>query len=475
MQRLSRPTLVTGCVLGALACPGWAVDLVVFDAAQFNANGFTFDDFGGGAVDTSGGFLDIDVMTDLDSANGLFGGMGSDVAAFFDVNDAQFEITLTPDPLNAASAFRVTLRDDDGSGTADEHVFEFDLTGLTPGVQTTITQPLNLGPLFTQGAFNFFPGDGVQNYDDAVGAGLTQIQIQSVFDVPDRLKLQVESLKIVDPNDPTIFNFTPATQSAQPGNFDFGTFQDPGAVDTTNGNFVINSTQAGEPEPAGGGIGFSGSSLDFDAEEAKLVVEAKLLPGNTATGFDIILNDLDGDDSGPGLGSDEYFFTFDTADFNENDFATVELQLGSGSETGVRNTFGFTNGGDGIQNFDLAGMQIQALEEDSTLAIEIIRATIVESILAVITGDYDGSGQVEQGDLDIVLQNWGTGTFTGDEAALVGGGPFDGTVDQNELDGVLQNWGSTAAPDFAGSAVPEPATLVVLGAGGLGALRRRHA
>ncbi len=74
-----------------------------------------------------------------------------------------------------------------------------------------------------------------------------------------------------------------------------------------------------------------------------------------------------------------------------------------------------------------------------------------------IVGDYDDSGQVEQGDLDIVLQNWGTGTFTGDEGSLVGGGPFDGTVDQNELDGVLQNWGSTAAPDFTGAAVPEPA------------------
>ncbi len=91
----------------------------------------------------------------------------------------------------------------------------------------------------------------------------------------------------------------------------------------------------------------------------------------------------------------------------------------------------------------------------------------------VITGDYDTSGQVEQGDLDIVLQNWGTDTFTGDEDALVGGGPFDGTVDQNELDGVLQNWGSTSAPNFAGSNVPEPVSVALLGVSGLMLCRRR--
>ncbi len=103
-----------------------------------------------------------------------------------------------------------------------------------------------------------------------------------------------------------------------------------------------------------------------------------------------------------------------------------------------------------------------------------ILLTLIET--AVFAGDYNSSGQVEQGDLDIVLQNWGTGTFTGDENALVGGGPFDGTVDQNELDGVLQNWGSTSVPSFAGSlpeAVPEPATIALLTLGTPALLSRR--
>ncbi len=114
----------------------------------------------------------------------------------------------------------------------------------------------------------------------------------------------------------------------------------------------------------------------------------------------------------------------------------------------------------------------------TTFANEFVTAvfsnlTLTFDALPPVPGDYDTSGQVEQGDLDIVLQNWGTANFTGDETALVGGGPFDGTVDQNELDGVLQNWGSTGAPDFAGSTVPEPLSALAWLAGASLLNRRR--
>ncbi|MEM8782403.1 MAG: PEP-CTERM sorting domain-containing protein [Planctomycetota bacterium] len=88
-----------------------------------------------------------------------------------------------------------------------------------------------------------------------------------------------------------------------------------------------------------------------------------------------------------------------------------------------------------------------------------------------IIGDYDDSGQVEQGDLNLVLNNWGQAAPfdpNGDPFATV-------NVDQEELNRVLNNWGSTTAPSFEGAAVPEPATLALLGGLALAGLRRRSA
>ena len=101
-------------------------------------------------------------------------------------------------------------------------------------------------------------------------------------------------------------------------------------------------------------------------------------------------------------------------------------------------------------------------------------AAYIPGGVSSIIGDFNGSGQVEQGDLDLVLQNWGDDTdVTGLPAAWINDNDNVGQIEQTELDRVLTNWGNTSAPDFSGSSVPEPATFALLGGLSLLGLRRR--
>lgn len=422
-----------------------AAEFASYDAAVQDARGFAFGDFDDFfAVDTSGGVMSIDINNDIDMANGLFGGMGADFVADFNPATTQLEIMLTVDPLNVASSFNIVLVDNDGVGTGEEYQFSFDLTGVTPGLPTLLTQSLvNPGPVFRQAAFNQLDGDMIQNY------GLRQIQIQSAFGGTDRLKIDVDSVKLVDPGDPLLIEFNTSTFDAQTQTFTFGTFSEPGVLDASGSTFLINADPAGTGGP-GGGFGFNGLNVDFDAAEFQIEIEAKLLPGNTAQQFNLLLGDNDGDDSAPGLGSEDFNFFVDTANFNTSEFSTFTIPLGSGSETSFVTTFGFTNGGDGLQNFGLSQMQIQASGDDpGVLGIEVLRFSIVERP-AGIAGDFDDDGDVDGNDF-LVWQ-------------------------RNPTVGSLSDWQANfGAPSLAAAtSVPEPATwMLLLGAAGLISWRRR--
>ncbi|MEM9753478.1 MAG: hypothetical protein AAF916_08840 [Planctomycetota bacterium] len=98
----------------------------------------------------------------------------------------------------------------------------------------------------------------------------------------------------------------------------------------------------------------------------------------------------------------------------------------------------------------------------------------LNAIVAAIggqAGDFDGGGQVEQNDLNLVLNNWG-----GPRGDWMNAGDFaTALVDQEELNAVLNNWGSSTAPSLASNpgAVPEPAWAALLGLGLIGSRSRR--
>jgi hypothetical protein len=106
----------------------------------------------------------------------------------------------------------------------------------------------------------------------------------------------------------------------------------------------------------------------FDGSTATVNVRAKLLEPLTNPGIaqnlTIVAKDLDGNDTGPGTGADEYTFNLALNQFNTSTFTTVSIPLSSftlspfvptvPNGTAGSGPFGFSNPGDGLKtNFDL--------------------------------------------------------------------------------------------------------------------------
>lgn len=98
-----------------------------------------------------------------------------------------------------------------------------------------------------------------------------------------------------------------------------------------------------------------------------------------------------------------------------------------------------------------------------TYGVGVVTVEVV-SITALLAGDFNGDGAVDNNDLNLLLANWGQSTVP---AEWVNG--FEGVVDNDELNALLANWGLGT-----GASVPEPNAATLAWLALVHAGRRRH-
>ena len=481
----SYAVLVLSCCL--YAAPATAVQLGLLSsesAVYFDASvtpnpmvDLPFGDWSGKVInDSVHNLLKIDINADQDGVDGLFGGVGHGLVPIDFIVSAttQLEVVLRVDPLNQASAFRVSIQDSDtdiDEFAADEFLYEFNLAAVTPGGFVTLTQPLNApGPIAVAFPANFIPGDGIANF------GLSGIGIQSIQNGTQRLKIDLKEIRLVDTADPVLHRATADTFDQTVGRyawFGFNPNENPNAHNDTSGDtIIIDVAPAPTPSPTNGNGSIRGgigtpwlASLPEAAAEYQLEVDVKVLANNSAAQFAIALQDKDLVTIHPipnvtleGEALEQFLYTFDLANVSQIGFTTLKRRLDNWDQyfTPVVGTDGLP---DGIVNLDpgLFQLEIEGLTVADRLNVEIAEIRLV-SAPAGVDGDYSGNGIVDAADYTVWRNSLGQMG-----AGLAADGDGNGKVEPADYTYWKTRFGNPGGGSSftTSSATPEPASLAI--------------
>ncbi|MAY75931.1 MAG: hypothetical protein CMJ31_14670 [Phycisphaerae bacterium] len=347
-----------------LACPAalaQTINVVDFNTAFPSEPGA--DLFGSFATDTALGSDSISIDTTG------FGGAGIGLAAAdFDSNAYQVRIRARLLPGNVADSFAVGFVDNDGDDSGPglgSETWEWRIpTDLFSEAEyTDVVYSLgSTGIQRRQADGSTNDGDGVPNFGGAF------FLLQSEFEIRDRLAIEVDEI-VLEPvcltADYYVADFGGGFSAGG-----FGSFGNEGALTETNDSLQINVASFG-----GGGRSFP-EQTDFDPLQYRLRVQARLLPGNGATQFRVVLADSDGDDSADGLGTENYEYPVNTALLNTTEYTDVFIPISSGENR--QQNFNSDFDGDEVINFGASEWFIQStFDSTDTLAVEIREIAIV--------------------------------------------------------------------------------------------------
>ena len=154
---------------------------------------------------------------------------------------------------------------------------------------------------------------------------------------------------------------------------------------------------------------------------------------------------------------------------------TYRIGAGGGGDA-VGHWFRFelpTNAASHVVEFDSYHPDLGAFDPElyGHVSISAIGLDTLTAPAPALEGDLNGDGFVGVDDLNVVLVNWNQNVPPGDVSS--GDVTGEGFVGVDDLNVVLVNW-NNGTPPGAGSAVPEPSTIVLLTSAGFALLTQRR-